>query len=44
MLKVFRLFDEDDNGTITSKALERVAKELGETMSMVSLPFSKSAF
>jgi Ca2+-binding EF-hand superfamily protein len=30
--KVFRLFDDDNSGTITLKNLRRVARELGETM------------
>ena len=30
--KVFRLFDDGQNGTITLKNLRRVARELGETM------------
>lgn len=30
--KVFRIFDEDNKGSITKKSLMRVAKELGETM------------
>jgi Ca2+-binding EF-hand superfamily protein len=32
-LKVFRLFDDDDSGAITINDLERVSRELGETMS-----------
>ena len=31
--KVFRLFDDDNSGSITLRNLRRVAKELGETMS-----------
>lgn len=31
--KVFRLFDEEGNQTITIKNLRKVARELGETMS-----------
>ena len=30
--KVFRLFDDDNSGSITLRNLRRVAKELGETM------------
>lgn len=33
ILKVFRLFDDDDSGFISLQNLERVARELGETMS-----------
>jgi centrin-1 len=29
---VFRLFDDDNTGSITLKNLKRVARELGETM------------
>src|SRR4051794_37285551 len=32
ILKVFRLFDDDDSGAITLNDLLRVARELGETM------------
>jgi centrin-1 len=30
--KVFRLFDDDNTGTVTLRNLRRVARELGETM------------
>ena len=32
ILKAFRLFDDDNSGTITFKDLKRVAKELGENL------------
>jgi centrin-1 len=32
IMKAFRLFDDDDTGTITFANLKRVAKELGENM------------
>jgi centrin-1 len=32
IMKAFRLFDDDDSGTITFANLKRVAKELGENM------------
>lgn len=37
--KVFRLFDDDDSGTIQYSDLQRVAKELGETMTEVCIVF-----
>jgi len=33
IMKAFRLFDDDDSGTINFAKLKRVAKELGESMS-----------
>jgi centrin-1 len=33
ILKVFKLFDEQNNGFITIENLKRVARELGETLS-----------
>ena len=32
IIKVFRLFDDDETGKITFRNLKRVAKELGENM------------
>ena len=32
MLKVFKLFDEDNSGFITSENLRKVAQELGEKL------------
>eukprot|EP00696_Hemimastix_kukwesjijk_P014127 gnl/Hemi2/28064_TR9272_c0_g1_i1.p1 gnl/Hemi2/28064_TR9272_c0_g1~~gnl/Hemi2/28064_TR9272_c0_g1_i1.p1 ORF type:complete len:206 (+),score=91.89 gnl/Hemi2/28064_TR9272_c0_g1_i1:85-618(+) len=32
ILKAFRLFDDEDSGSISLKNLKRVARELGETM------------
>jgi len=37
IMKVFRLFDDDDSGYITINDLTRVAKELGETMNPAEL-------
>ena len=37
ILKVFRLFDDDDSGAITLNDLLRVARELGETMTQAEL-------
>jgi len=37
ILKVFRLFDDDDSGAITVNDLMRVARELGETMTQAEL-------
>jgi len=37
ILKVFRLFDDEERGFITVGDLERVAKELGETMTQAEL-------
>ena len=37
ILKVFRLFDDDDSGAITLNDLLRVSRELGETMTPAEL-------
>jgi len=37
ILKVFRLFDDDDSGSITLNDLVRVSRELGETMNQAEL-------
>lgn len=35
--KVFRLFDEDNSGYITSQNLKKIAKDLGETMEDIEI-------
>jgi len=35
--KIFKLFDDDNTGSINLNNLKRVAKELGETMSVEEL-------
>ncbi len=35
--KIFDLFDDDNTGTINLNNIKRVAKELGETMSLDEL-------
>jgi len=32
IMKIFRLFDEDGNGTLSVSDLQRIAKDLGENM------------
>jgi len=36
-MKIFRLFDDDDSGTVTLADLQRVARELGEVMTDAEL-------
>lgn len=37
IMKVFRLFDDDESGAITIADLSRVARELGESMTPAEL-------